>query len=75
MNNFKNCYKKFFDSVQGAQCNFRRKFGADRSIFKLSAILIGENHQYGVRGYKYTLSSVLGFLPCIKGTVAYLCII
>ena len=30
--------KIFFDSVQVALCNFRRKFGADRSIFKLSAI-------------------------------------
>ncbi len=46
------CRKFFFYSVQGSLCNFRRKFGADRSIFKLLAIFqswLGKNHQYGVK--------------------------
>jgi hypothetical protein len=53
MNNFKSYLKFFFDSVEGALCNFPRKFGADWRILKLSAIFqiwLGENHQFVVKG-------------------------
>ncbi len=43
---------EIFDSVQGAQCSFRRKFGEDWRNFKLWAIfqsLLSKNHQYIVK--------------------------
>ncbi len=53
MNTFEKCLKIFLDSVQDAQWNIRRKFGADQRIFKLSAIFpiwLGKNHQSVIKG-------------------------